>query len=85
MSGIFCLAVAGRTPLRADDLDDHWKVFRNGDVYLALDYRPCVCATIGCNLLGWYNALRRHPYEEAQGLCRLANGKQSRSSLWLQT
>ena len=40
MGGIFCLAVAGRTPLRGDDLDEHWKVFRSGDVYLALDCRP---------------------------------------------
>ena len=40
MSGIFCLAVAGRTSLRADDLDEHWKVIRSGDVYLALDCRP---------------------------------------------
>ena len=29
MGGIFCMAVAGRTPLRADDLAEHWKVFRS--------------------------------------------------------
>jgi len=40
MGGIFCLVVAGRTPLRADDLDEHWRVFRNRTVYLALDCRP---------------------------------------------
>jgi hypothetical protein len=37
---LFCLVVAGRTALRADDLDEHWRVFRSGDVYLALDARP---------------------------------------------
>jgi hypothetical protein len=40
LGGVFCLIVAGRTPLRADDLDEHWRVFRGGDVYLALDCRP---------------------------------------------
>ena len=40
LEGIFCLIVAGRTPLRADDLDEHWRVFRSGDVCLALDCRP---------------------------------------------
>jgi hypothetical protein len=40
LGGIFCLVVAGRTPLRADDLDEHWRVFRSGTVYLALDCRP---------------------------------------------
>ena len=40
MGGIFCLVVAGRTPLRADDLDEHWRVFRSQTVYLALDCRP---------------------------------------------
>ena len=40
MGGIFCLVVAGRTPLKADDLAEHWRVFRSGDVYLALDCRP---------------------------------------------
>lgn len=40
MGGIFCLVVAGRTPLRADDLDEHWRVFRSRTVYLALDCRP---------------------------------------------
>jgi hypothetical protein len=40
LGGIFCLAVAGRTPLRADDLDEHWRVFRSGHAYLALDCRP---------------------------------------------
>jgi len=40
MDGIFCLMVAGRTPLRADDLGEHWRVVRSGHVYLALDGRP---------------------------------------------
>jgi hypothetical protein len=40
LGGVFCLIVAGRTPLRADDLDEHWRVLRGGDVYLALDCRP---------------------------------------------
>jgi len=40
LGGIFCLSVAGRTPLKADDLDKNWRVFRNGNVYLALDCRP---------------------------------------------
>jgi hypothetical protein len=40
MGGVFCLVVAGRTALRPDDLDEHWRVFRSGDVYLALDARP---------------------------------------------
>ena len=39
MGGTFCLAVAGRTPLRYEDLAEHWKVFRSGDVYLALSAR----------------------------------------------
>jgi hypothetical protein len=38
--GIFCLAVAGRTRLRADDLDEHWRVIRSGHVHLALKARP---------------------------------------------
>jgi hypothetical protein len=40
MGGTFCLVVAGRTPLRADDLAEHWRVFCSGDLYLALDCRP---------------------------------------------
>ena len=40
LGGIFCLSVAGRTPLKADDLDKNWRVFRNGNVCLALDCRP---------------------------------------------
>ena len=40
LGGIFCLAVAGLTRLRADDLDDHWRVIQSGDVYLALKCRP---------------------------------------------
>ena len=40
MGGTFCLVVAGRTPLRADDLAEHWRVLRSGDVYLALNARP---------------------------------------------
>ena len=40
MGGTFCLVVAGRTPLRADDLAEHWRVLRSGDAYLALNARP---------------------------------------------
>ena len=40
LGGIFCLVVAGRTPLRADDLDEYWRVLRSGDIYLALSARP---------------------------------------------
>jgi len=40
LGGVFCLVVAGRIPLRADDLDQHWRVFRSGDLYLGLDCRP---------------------------------------------
>ena len=40
MGGTFCLVVAGRTPLRADDLAEHWKVLKSGNVYLGLDCRP---------------------------------------------
>jgi len=40
LDGIFCLAVAGRVPLKPTDLDEHWCVFRGGDVYIALDARP---------------------------------------------
>ena len=40
LGGIFCLAVAGVTRLRADDLDEHWRVIHSGDVYLALKCRP---------------------------------------------
>ena len=40
LDGIFFLSVAGRTPLRADDLAEHWRVFRSGHVYLALNARP---------------------------------------------
>ena len=39
LEGIVFLAVAGRVPLRADDLADHWQVFRSGNVYLALAAR----------------------------------------------
>ena len=38
--GWFFLAVAGRTPLKADDLDQHWQVVKSGPVYLALAQRP---------------------------------------------
>ena len=38
--GWFFLAVAGRTPLGADDLDQHWQVVRSDYVYLALAQRP---------------------------------------------
>ena len=37
--GWFFLAVAGRTPLKADDLDQHWQVVKNGPVYLAFAQR----------------------------------------------
>jgi hypothetical protein len=40
LGGIFCLAVAGLAGLRADDLDEHWRVIKSGDVYLALKCRP---------------------------------------------
>ena len=40
VGGVFCLVVDGRTPLRADDLDEHWRVLRSGNVYLALNARP---------------------------------------------
>ncbi len=40
MGGIFCLVVAGRTRLKTDDLDEYWRVFRSGNIYLALDARP---------------------------------------------
>jgi len=38
--GWFFLAVAGRTPLKADDLDQHWQVVKSGQVYLACAQRP---------------------------------------------
>ena len=47
LGGVFCLIVAGRTPLRADDLDEHWKVLRSGDACLALDCRPFSYHLIG--------------------------------------
>jgi len=40
VGGVFCLVVAGRTPLKPDDLDEHWRVLRSGNVYLALNARP---------------------------------------------
>ena len=40
LGGIFCLIVAGRTPLRADDLDEQWRVIRAAETFLALDARP---------------------------------------------
>lgn len=40
VGGVFCLVAAGRTPLRADDLDEHWRVLRSGQTYLALNARP---------------------------------------------
>ena len=39
LDGVFFLAVAGRVPLKPDDLAEHWQVIRNGDVYLALNAR----------------------------------------------
>jgi hypothetical protein len=38
--GWFFLAVAGRTPLKAEDLDQHWQVVKSGPVYLAFAQRP---------------------------------------------
>jgi hypothetical protein len=38
--GWFFLAVAGRTPLKADDLDQHWHVVKSGQIYLAFAQRP---------------------------------------------
>ena len=38
--GWFFLAVAGRTPLKADDLAEHWEVLRSGPVCLAFAQRP---------------------------------------------
>lgn len=38
--GWFFLAVAGRTPLKADDLDQHWQVEKSGQIYLAFAQRP---------------------------------------------
>ena len=38
--GWFFLAVAGRTPLKAEDLAEHWQVVRRGPVTLALAQRP---------------------------------------------
>jgi len=38
--GWFFLAVAGRTPLKADDLAQHWQVVCSGPVTLALSQRP---------------------------------------------
>lgn len=40
LDGVFFLAVAGRTPLKADDLAEHWRVFRSGHVTIALNARP---------------------------------------------
>ncbi|HFD40840.1 MAG TPA: hypothetical protein ENJ31_13440 [Anaerolineae bacterium] len=40
LDGWFFLAVAGRTPLKADDLGKHWQVVRKGPVYLAFAQRP---------------------------------------------
>jgi hypothetical protein len=38
--GWFFLAVAGRTPLKTDDLAEHWQVVKSGTVYLAFAQRP---------------------------------------------
>ena len=38
--GWFFLAVAGRTPLKADDLAEHWQVVKSGAVTFALAQRP---------------------------------------------
>jgi hypothetical protein len=39
VDGWFFLAVAGRTPLKADDLAEHWRVLKQGNLYLALSER----------------------------------------------
>jgi hypothetical protein len=38
--GWFFLAVAGQTPLKADDLAEYWQVVRSGPVTLAFAQRP---------------------------------------------
>jgi hypothetical protein len=38
--GWFFLAVAGRTPLKSEDLAEHWQVVRSGPVQLAFAHRP---------------------------------------------
>ena len=38
--GPFFLIAAGRTPLKADDLAEHWQVIRHGPVCLAFAQRP---------------------------------------------
>ena len=38
--GWFFLAVAGRTPLKAEDLAEHWQVVKSGPVTLAFAQRP---------------------------------------------
>jgi len=38
--GWFFLAVAGRTPLKVEDLAEHWQVVRSGPVTLAYAQRP---------------------------------------------
>ncbi len=38
--GWFFLAVAGRTPLKAEDLDQHWQVVKSGPICLAFAQRP---------------------------------------------
>lgn len=40
LGGIFCLVLAGRIPLRADDLAEHWRVINGGCIYIGLDCRP---------------------------------------------
>jgi hypothetical protein len=40
LDGWFWLAVAGKTPLKKDDLADKWLVTRAGNVYLAYMARP---------------------------------------------
>ena len=38
--GWFFLAVAGRTPLKAEDLAEHWQTVKSGPVTLAFAHRP---------------------------------------------
>jgi hypothetical protein len=40
LGGIFCLVVAGRIPLRVEDLDEQWYIIHGGTIYIALDSRP---------------------------------------------
>ena len=43
------LAVAGKTPLKPDDLAEHWAVVRKGNVYLAFSQRHFAYYLLGPN------------------------------------